>query len=63
MQAYGGNMGEAKVSVTLATLPPGKKPSTHWMEVWMDPRDSLDVLEERKIPLSNRALDAGPSGA
>jgi len=29
MQAYGGNMGEAKVSVTLATLPPGKKPSTH----------------------------------
>jgi hypothetical protein len=28
-----------------AALPPGKDASTHWMEGWVGPRASLDVIE------------------
>jgi hypothetical protein len=35
---------------TPATLPPGERaPSTHWIGGWVDPRASLDDVENRKF--------------
>jgi len=32
------------------TSNPGKEPSIHWMEGWVDLRANLDAVVKRKIP-------------
>jgi hypothetical protein len=34
---------------SIATLPWGKSPGTHWTGGWVGPRASLDAVEKRKI--------------
>jgi hypothetical protein len=41
--------------------PRGRNPGVHWIEGWKGPRDSLDVLEKRKISCSYRDSSPGPS--